>query len=106
MLVIGSVLYAAGLVTMGLATSGASFLGGTGLLIGMAQAGTTYAVIYGIIGRIRLVAVEGGPFQLRRRAYSAGKIAGVVEPADLEVICDEFIFRDDSGASDAWYREP
>ena len=50
-LVIGSVLYAAGLVTMGLATSGAGFLGGTGMLIGMAQAGTTYAVIYGIIGR-------------------------------------------------------
>ncbi|MEO8836479.1 MAG: MFS transporter [Caldimonas sp.] len=50
-LIVGSVLYAAGLVTMGLATSGAGFLGGAGLLIGMAQAGTTYAVIYGVIGR-------------------------------------------------------
>jgi MFS family permease len=50
-LIIGSVLYAAGLVTMGLATTGAGFLGGAGLLIGMAQAGTTYAVIYGVIGR-------------------------------------------------------
>src|SRR5436305_9670543 len=36
---------------MGLATAGAWFLGGNGVMIGMAQAGTTYAVIYGIIGR-------------------------------------------------------
>jgi MFS family permease len=50
-LIIGSLLYAAGLVTMGLATSGAGFLGGAGVLIGMAQAGTTYAIVYGVIGR-------------------------------------------------------
>ena len=50
-LVIGSVLYALGLVAMALATTGASFLGGTGLVLGMAQAGTTYAIVYGVIGR-------------------------------------------------------
>jgi len=50
-LIVGSLLYAAGLVTMGLATTGAGFLGGAGVLIGMAQAGTTYAVVYGVIGR-------------------------------------------------------
>jgi predicted MFS family arabinose efflux permease len=50
-LLVGSVLYAAGLAVMASATSGAGFLGGTGLLLGMAQAGTTYAVIYGVIGR-------------------------------------------------------
>jgi predicted MFS family arabinose efflux permease len=50
-LVIGSLLYAMGLVLMALSTSGLAFMGSTGLLIGMAQAGTTYAVIYGIIGR-------------------------------------------------------
>jgi len=50
-LVIGSVLYAGGLVVMGLATSGATFLGGTGLMLGVAQAGTTYAIVYGVIGR-------------------------------------------------------
>jgi MFS family permease len=50
-LVVGSLLYAAGLVAMALATSGAGFLGGAGVLIGMAQAGTTYAVVYGVIGR-------------------------------------------------------
>jgi predicted MFS family arabinose efflux permease len=50
-LVVGAVLYALGLVTMGLATSGAAFTGSAGLLLGMAQSGTTYAVIYGVIAR-------------------------------------------------------
>ncbi|MBV9892318.1 MAG: MFS transporter [Rhizobacter sp.] len=50
-LVVGSVLYSLGLVTMALATGGAAFLGGTGVVIGMAQAATTYAVVYGVIGR-------------------------------------------------------
>ena len=50
-LVVGSVLYAAGLVTMALATSGLAFTGSAGLLIGIAQSGTTYAVIYGVIAR-------------------------------------------------------
>jgi MFS family permease len=47
----GTLLYAAGLVVMGLATTGLGFLGGAGLLIGVAQSGTTYAVVYGVIGR-------------------------------------------------------
>jgi predicted MFS family arabinose efflux permease len=50
-LLIGSVFYAAGLVGMALATSGLAFTGSAGLLLGMAQAGTTYAVIYGVIAR-------------------------------------------------------
>ncbi|WP_119353858.1 MFS transporter [Azohydromonas sediminis] len=50
-LIAGGVLYAVGLVLMALATSGLAFTGSAGLLIGMAQAGTTYAVIYGVIGR-------------------------------------------------------
>jgi predicted MFS family arabinose efflux permease len=50
-LIVGSVLYAVGLAVMASATSGAGFLGGTGLLLGMAQAGTTYAVVYGVIAR-------------------------------------------------------
>lgn len=50
-LVVGSLLYAAGLVLMGLATSGLAFTGSAGLLLGMAQSGTTYAVVYGVIGR-------------------------------------------------------
>jgi MFS family permease len=50
-LVVGSLLYALGLVAMALATSGAAFAGGAGLILGMAQSGTTYAVIYGVIAR-------------------------------------------------------
>ena len=47
----GSVLYALGLVLMALSTTGPAFIASTGLLIGMAQSGTTYAVVYGVIGR-------------------------------------------------------
>jgi predicted MFS family arabinose efflux permease len=47
----GGLLYALGLVLMGLSTSGLAFTGSAGLLIGIAQSGTTYAVIYGVIGR-------------------------------------------------------
>jgi predicted MFS family arabinose efflux permease len=48
---IGALFYAAGLVLMGLSTSGLAFMGSAGLVLGMAQSGTTYAVIYGVIGR-------------------------------------------------------
>lgn len=44
-------LYALGLVMMALATSGLAFTGSAGLLLGLAQSGTTYAVIYGVIAR-------------------------------------------------------
>jgi predicted MFS family arabinose efflux permease len=47
----GALLYALGLVLMALATSGLAFTGSAGLLLGIAQAGTTYAIIYGVIGR-------------------------------------------------------
>ncbi len=50
-IVAGGVLYAGGLVLMALATSGIAFTGSAGVLLGMAQAGTTYAVIYGVIAR-------------------------------------------------------
>jgi MFS family permease len=50
-LIVGSLLYAGGLVMMGLSTSGLAFTGSAGLLVGMAQSGTTYAVVYGVIGR-------------------------------------------------------
>ena len=50
-LAVGSVFYAAGLVLMALATSGLAFTGSAGMLLGMAQAGTTYAIVYGVIAR-------------------------------------------------------
>ncbi len=50
-LVAGALLYAAGLATMPLAANGAAFTGAAGLLVGIAQSGVTYAVVYGVIGR-------------------------------------------------------
>jgi len=50
-LLAGGVLYALGLALMALSTSGLAFTGSAGLLIGMAQSGSTYAVIYGVIAR-------------------------------------------------------
>lgn len=47
----GAVLYALGLVGMALSPTGLLFTLSAGVLIGAAQAGTTYAVIYGVIGR-------------------------------------------------------
>ena len=47
----GAALYALGLVGMALSPTGFLFTLTAGVLIGAAQAGTTYAVIYGIIGR-------------------------------------------------------
>ena len=50
-IVVGALLYAAGLVGMALSPTGLIFTLTAGVLIGAAQAGTTYAVIYGVIGR-------------------------------------------------------
>jgi predicted MFS family arabinose efflux permease len=50
-LVAGAVAYATGLVLMALATSGLAFTGSAGLLLGIAQSGCTYAVVYGVIAR-------------------------------------------------------
>lgn len=49
--VVGAVMYALGLIGMASATTPLMFTVTAGVLIGMAQAGTTYAVIYGVIGR-------------------------------------------------------
>jgi MFS family permease len=50
-LIVGALLYAAGLAGMALAPNALVFGLTAGVLIGAAQAGTTYAVVYGIIGR-------------------------------------------------------
>lgn len=50
-LLAGAALYAAGLAGMGLSTSPLVFTLTAGVLLGAAQAGTTYAVVYGVIGR-------------------------------------------------------
>jgi MFS family permease len=50
-LVVGSLLYGLGLAGMALSNNALLFALTTGVLIGAAQAGTTYAVVYGVIGR-------------------------------------------------------
>ncbi len=50
-IIAGAVLYALGLAGMALSTSVPMFTLTAGVLIGAAQAGTTYAVVYGVIGR-------------------------------------------------------
>lgn len=50
-LVMGAVLYALGLLGMALSPTVWLFTLTTGVMIGAAQAGTTYAVVYGVIGR-------------------------------------------------------
>ena len=50
-LVTGAAVYALGLCGMALAPTTGLFVASAGVLIGVAQAGTTYAVIFGIIGR-------------------------------------------------------
>jgi MFS family permease len=50
-LLVGAVLYALGLLGMATTSTSLGFALTTGVLIGAAQAGTTYAVIYGVIGR-------------------------------------------------------
>ena len=47
----GAFLYALGLIGMAWAPTPALFAASAGALIGIAQAGTTYAVVYGVIGR-------------------------------------------------------
>ena len=47
----GGLLYSAGLWGMAHTTHPLSFTLATGILIGLAQAGSTYAVVYGVIGR-------------------------------------------------------
>ncbi len=50
-ILVGALCYALGLVGMALSTSLLAFTLTAGVLIGAAQAGTTYAIIYGVIGR-------------------------------------------------------
>ena len=68
-LMAGGLFYAAGLAGMATSTSSLGFALSAGVLIGVAQAGSTYAVIYGVIGRN--VAPEK-----RSRAMGIGAAAG------------------------------
>jgi MFS family permease len=49
---VGAALYASGLVGMAWASTGTGLTASAGLLIGMAQSGTTYSVVFAAMGRI------------------------------------------------------
>ncbi|WP_424195362.1 MFS transporter [Ampullimonas aquatilis] len=51
-MIVGTLLYVSGLVLMAISSSSIGFLASAGLCIGLAQSGTTYSVIYAIIGRV------------------------------------------------------
>jgi MFS family permease len=65
-IVVGILLYAGGLFGMAHATTPLAFVLSAGVLIGLAQAGTTYVVVYGIVGRNTPV---------EKRAYAMGLTA-------------------------------
>jgi MFS family permease len=81
-----TLLYTAGLVAMAFATSGAAFTAGAGVLIGIAQAGCTYAVVYGVVSRnvpaerrswaMGVTAAAGSFGQFLMVPVSSGLIAG------------------------------
>ncbi len=48
---VGALFYAAGLVAMANVSSGTGFALTAGVMVGLAQAGTTYAVVFGVIAR-------------------------------------------------------
>src|SRR3989442_6401983 len=82
----GALLYALGLMGMALSPTGLLFTLTTGVLIGAAQAGTTYAVIYGVIGR---------NISADKRSWAMGvaAAAGAVWPVFLGAGRSGFFFR-------------
>ncbi|MCB2019596.1 MAG: MFS transporter [Rhizobacter sp.] len=50
-LIVGSLLYGGGLALMAVSSTVAGFTGSAGVMLGMAQAGTTYAIVFGVVGR-------------------------------------------------------
>ncbi|RGE45127.1 MFS transporter [Comamonas testosteroni] len=69
----GSILYALGLAGMAMAPTTTLFILSAGVLIGAAQAGTTYAVIYGVLGRQIPVARRGWAMGVTAAAGSFGQ---------------------------------
>lgn len=65
-LLAGTLIYALGLAGMALAPTTGWFIVSAGILIGAAQSGTTYAIIYGVLGR---------QIPLHRRSWAMGATA-------------------------------
>jgi len=72
-LIAGGLAYALGLLTMSVAASPLTFTLGAGVLIGIAQSGSTYAVIYGVLGRTVSAEKRSWAFGVAAAAGSFGQ---------------------------------
>ena len=71
----GGLLYALGLVLMAVSSAPLGFTLGTGVVIGMAQSGSTYAIIYGVLGRTVSAEKRSWTFGIAAAAGSFGQFA-------------------------------
>ena len=69
----GGLLYAGGLLLMAVTSHPLSFTLGAGVLIGIAQSGSTYAVIYGVLGRTVSAEKRSWAFGVAAAAGSFGQ---------------------------------
>ena len=74
-LIAGGLMYSVGLVLMATTEQPLSFTLGTGLLIGMALSGSTYAVIFGVLGRVVAPEKRSWAFGVAAAAGSLGQFA-------------------------------
>ncbi|MCE4557629.1 MFS transporter [Roseateles cellulosilyticus] len=74
-LIAGGTAYALGLVAMAVASHPGTFTLGAGVLIGIAQSGATYAVIYGVLGRVVSPEKRSWAFGVAAAAGSFGQFA-------------------------------
>ncbi|MBI3349892.1 MAG: MFS transporter [Burkholderiales bacterium] len=72
-LIAGGLLYAGGLLLMAVTSHPLSFTLGAGVLIGIAQSGSTYAVIYGVLGRTVSAEKRSWAFGVAAAAGSFGQ---------------------------------
>lgn len=72
-LVAGALLYAAGLALMAVSSSGWMFTLTAGVLIGVALSGTTYSILYGVIGRVATEAERSAALGVAAAAGSFGQ---------------------------------
>lgn len=72
-LIAGGLAYAAGLLLMAVTSHPLSFTLGAGVLIGVAQSGSTYAVIYGVLGRTVAPEKRSWAFGIAAAAGSFGQ---------------------------------
>ncbi len=72
-LVVGGLMYALGLTLMAVTSHPLSFTLGAGVLIGIAQSGSTYAVIYGVLGRTVSAEKRSWAFGVAAAAGSFGQ---------------------------------